>query len=178
MAVQSFRQIVGAGPSTASPSNSTLVIIDAQNEYAEGKLKVSNAPSSRKAIAALLKKYRERIGELVHDDLGQVVARDAGDVAVADTVLRDEDVVAQARGVAGGRRNADVCLEKEKVSSRPMRLFNGGSSRKTHHVSSQHELRTRLPAQILLQLRVRKRARVDLANHLLAILRVSMRCGE
>lgn len=106
----------------------------------------------------------------MHDDLGQVVARDAGDVAVADTVLRDEHVVAQARGVAGGCRNADVCLEKEKVSSRPMCQFNGGFSSKTHHVSSQHELRTRLPAQILLQLRVRKRTRVDLANHLLTVL--------
>ncbi|KAK5110603.1 phospholipase C type enzyme [Meristemomyces frigidus] len=63
---QSFRQIVGAGPSTASPSNSTLVIIDAQNEYAEGKLKVSNAPETRKAIAALLEKYRKAGGKVVH----------------------------------------------------------------------------------------------------------------
>ncbi|KAK4544778.1 hypothetical protein LTR36_004027 [Oleoguttula mirabilis] len=63
---QSFRQIVGASPSTASPSNSTLVIIDAQNEYAEGKLKVSNAPETRKAMAALLKRYREAGGKVVH----------------------------------------------------------------------------------------------------------------
>lgn len=66
MAVQSFREIVGAQPSTASPSNSTMVIIDAQNEYAEGKLKVSNAPSSRKAIAGLLNKYRDAGGKVVH----------------------------------------------------------------------------------------------------------------
>lgn len=66
MAVQSFRQIVGASPSTASPSNSTLIIIDAQNEYAEGKLKVTNADSSRKAIASLLQKYRSAGGRVVH----------------------------------------------------------------------------------------------------------------
>lgn len=66
MAVQSFLQIVGVQPSTASPSNSTLVIIDAQNEYAEGKLKVTNAASSRKAIASLLQKYREAKGRIVH----------------------------------------------------------------------------------------------------------------
>lgn len=66
MTTQSFRQIVGAGPSTASPSDSTLVIIDAQNEYAEGKLKVTNADSSRKNIAALLKKYREAGSKIVH----------------------------------------------------------------------------------------------------------------
>lgn len=56
---QSFREIIGVTGSTASPTDSALVIIDAQNEYAEGKLKVSNAPQTRKAIAALLKKYRD-----------------------------------------------------------------------------------------------------------------------
>ncbi|KAM0705946.1 hypothetical protein Q7P35_007306 [Cladosporium inversicolor] len=66
MAPQSFLQIVGVSPSTASPSNSTLVIIDAQNEYAEGKLKVTNAASSRKAIASLLQKYRDAKGRIVH----------------------------------------------------------------------------------------------------------------
>lgn len=66
MSAQSFRQILGAPLSTATPNDSTLIIIDAQNEYAEGKLKVSNADSSRKAIAALLKKYREADGKIVH----------------------------------------------------------------------------------------------------------------
>jgi isochorismate hydrolase len=66
MAVQSFRQIVNASPSSASPVNSTLIIIDAQNEYAEGKLKVTNAASSRKAIANLLQKYRDARGKIVH----------------------------------------------------------------------------------------------------------------
>ena len=59
MTAQSFREIIGVTGSSASPSDSALVIIDAQNEYAEGKLKVSNAPETRKAIAALLKKYRD-----------------------------------------------------------------------------------------------------------------------
>ncbi|KAK3722960.1 hypothetical protein LTR37_002105 [Vermiconidia calcicola] len=66
MSAQSFRQIVGLPGSTATPSDSTLVIIDAQNEYAEGKLKVSNAPETRKAMAALLKKYRDANGKVVH----------------------------------------------------------------------------------------------------------------
>lgn len=66
MAVQSFLQIVGVQPSSATPSNSTLIIIDAQNEYAEGKLKVTNAASSRKAIASLLQKYRDAKGRIVH----------------------------------------------------------------------------------------------------------------
>jgi len=61
-----MRQMLGASPSTASPSDSTLVIIDAQNEYAEGKLKVSNAPETRKAISSLLEKYRQANGKVVH----------------------------------------------------------------------------------------------------------------
>ncbi|KAI8316283.1 putative isochorismatase family protein YddQ [Colletotrichum sp. SAR11_240] len=62
----SFRQIIGAPPSTATPTDSTLVIIDAQNEYAEGKLAVSDVASSRKAIASLLQKYRSAGGSIVH----------------------------------------------------------------------------------------------------------------
>lgn len=66
MGALSFREMTGASPSTASPSDSTLVIIDAQNEYAEGKLKVTNAPETRKAIAGLLNKYRDAGGKIVH----------------------------------------------------------------------------------------------------------------
>ncbi|KAG7284471.1 phospholipase C type enzyme [Staphylotrichum longicolle] len=63
---KSFRDLIGVPPSTASTSNSTLIIIDAQNEYAEGKLQVSNVAESRKAIASLLEKYRAAKGNIVH----------------------------------------------------------------------------------------------------------------
>lgn len=62
----SFRQMIGVQPSTASVADSTLIIIDAQNEYAEGKLKCSNTASSRKVIASLLQKYRQGNGKVVH----------------------------------------------------------------------------------------------------------------
>jgi nicotinamidase-related amidase len=62
----SFRQMIGVPPSTASTSDSTLLIIDAQNEYAEGKLKVTNAQASRVVIASLLQKYRAANGKVVH----------------------------------------------------------------------------------------------------------------
>lgn len=54
----SFRELLGVPASTASPSDSALIIIDAQNEYAAGKLAVTNAPQSRRVIASLLEKYR------------------------------------------------------------------------------------------------------------------------
>ncbi|KAK4999997.1 phospholipase C type enzyme [Elasticomyces elasticus] len=83
----SFRTIVGASPSTATPNDSTLVIIDAQNEYAEGKLKVTNATSSRKAIASLLSKYREAHGKIVHV---KHIAPDGAPVFTPKTHLAEE----------------------------------------------------------------------------------------
>lgn len=55
----SFRQTVGIPNSSASVKDSTLVIIDAQNEYASGKLKVEGVSESRKVIADLLARYRQ-----------------------------------------------------------------------------------------------------------------------
>jgi nicotinamidase-related amidase len=62
----SFRSLIGVGPSTASTSDSTLVIIDAQNEYANGQLATENVESTRKSIHSLLEKYRAARGTLVH----------------------------------------------------------------------------------------------------------------
>ncbi|KAJ5773195.1 hypothetical protein N7457_008091 [Penicillium paradoxum] len=56
---QSFREIIGVPRSTASPQDSTLIIIDAQNEYATGALKTENVEQTRKVIAKLLQRYRE-----------------------------------------------------------------------------------------------------------------------
>ena len=61
-----FRQVLGVPPSTASPSDSVLLIIDAQNEYAAGVLKVTDAETSGKVIASLLEKYRAANGKIVH----------------------------------------------------------------------------------------------------------------
>lgn len=66
MAPQSFRDLLGIPAGTASPSDSALLIIDAQNEYASGALTVTNAPASGKAIANLLEKYRAANGKVVH----------------------------------------------------------------------------------------------------------------
>jgi hypothetical protein len=68
---KSFLSLVGVGPSKATVENSTLVIIDAQNEYnfltsspqglpidqttryADGALKTVNVDSTRKSIASV-----------------------------------------------------------------------------------------------------------------------------
>lgn len=66
MSPQSFRALLGMPASTASTSDSALVIIDAQNEYASGALTVTNAAASGKVIADLLEKYRSANGKVVH----------------------------------------------------------------------------------------------------------------
>lgn len=69
--VQSFRDLIGLAPSTATIQDSTLIIIDAQNEYATGQLKVEQVDSSRKVIADLLSRYRQagnkNIVHVVHE---------------------------------------------------------------------------------------------------------------
>ena len=84
---QSLRHITGEEASTATPDDSTLIIIDAQNEYAEGKLKVTNASESRKAIAALLQKYRAAKGKVVHVTHK---APDGAPIFTPDTKLAEE----------------------------------------------------------------------------------------
>jgi nicotinamidase-related amidase len=69
---QSFRQMLGISPSTATPSDSSLIIIDAQNEYADGHLKTADVNSTRAAIAGLVNTYRDAgkgdyIVHVVHD---------------------------------------------------------------------------------------------------------------
>ncbi|RAL16607.1 putative isochorismatase family hydrolase [Aspergillus homomorphus CBS 101889] len=59
MAPLSFRQHLGIPASTASVQDSSLIIIDAQNEYATGKLKTENVTETRAVIADLLKRYRQ-----------------------------------------------------------------------------------------------------------------------
>lgn len=58
--------MLGLSPATASTSDSVLAIIDAQNEYAKGKLAVSNVDASRRVIASLLEKYRAAGAPVVH----------------------------------------------------------------------------------------------------------------
>ncbi|PKY00056.1 pyrazinamidase/nicotinamidase [Aspergillus campestris IBT 28561] len=85
----SFRSLIGLPPSTASVQDSTLIIVDAQNEYASGLLQVKHVDASRKAIAELLSRYRhngdgKNIVHVVH----QVPA--GAPVFTPDTALAEE----------------------------------------------------------------------------------------
>lgn len=59
LATPSFRDLIGVPRSTAAPTDSALLIIDAQNEYAKGQLKVANVDTTRRAISDLVSKWRD-----------------------------------------------------------------------------------------------------------------------
>lgn len=84
---QALREILGQEPSTASPNDSILIIIDAQNEYASGQLKTHNVSSTRAAISSLLTKYRKASAPVVHV-VHQVPA--GAPVFTPDTALAQE----------------------------------------------------------------------------------------
>ncbi|KAF5361414.1 hypothetical protein D9758_006239 [Tetrapyrgos nigripes] len=63
---KSFRTLAGIPPSTATTKDSILIIIDAQNEYANGALAVTNLSISRPAIHTLLERYRAAQGHIAH----------------------------------------------------------------------------------------------------------------
>lgn len=89
----SFRQLIGVTPSTASPSDSTLVIIDAQNEYASGKLATVDVGTTRQNIANLLELYRAKAPSSVSGkNIVHVVHQTSAEAPVftTDTELADE----------------------------------------------------------------------------------------
>lgn len=99
---QSFRTLAGIPPTTATPTDSILIIIDAQNEYATGALAVANLGPSRRAISSLLTRYRAaggRIAHVVH------VVPDGAPVFTPGTHLADEfeELAPRTTAESGGR---------------------------------------------------------------------------
>ncbi|KAL8724523.1 MAG: hypothetical protein Q9166_007900 [cf. Caloplaca sp. 2 TL-2023] len=63
---KSFRSLLGVPDSKPTPSDSVLMIIDAQNEYDHGLLAIHEVEKSRAVIKRVLDKWREGNGDVVH----------------------------------------------------------------------------------------------------------------
>ncbi|KAK2798281.1 phospholipase C type enzyme [Emmonsiellopsis sp. PD_5] len=87
-----FRDVAGIPRLTASTTDSALIIIDAQNEYANGLLKVDNVDSSRAVIKSLLEKYRATAKATGKQNVVHVVHKtpDGAPVFTTGTPLADE----------------------------------------------------------------------------------------
>ncbi|EDN02824.1 isochorismatase family hydrolase, conidia-enriched transcript [Histoplasma capsulatum] len=87
-----FRDMAGIPPLTASTTDSVLIIIDSQNEYANGLLKVDNVDKRRVVIKSLLDKYRATAKTTGKQNLVHIVHQTAADAPVftTGTPLADE----------------------------------------------------------------------------------------
>lgn len=107
---KSFRDLAGIPPTVATPSDSVLIIIDAQNEYASGALAVRDVEQSRAAIASLLQRYRAssngHIAHVVH------VVPDGTPVFTPGTALAEEfaELAPRSTAESGGR---EVVISKK-----------------------------------------------------------------
>lgn len=63
---KSFRSFLGLPDSKPTPTDSVLIIVDAQNEYDHGLLAIHEVQKSRDAIGKVLEKWRNGGGEIVH----------------------------------------------------------------------------------------------------------------
>ncbi|KAL9125878.1 MAG: hypothetical protein Q9217_004977 [Psora testacea] len=63
---KSFRSFLAIQLSKPHPSDTVLIIIDAQNEYDHGKLAIADVKSSRAVIADIMRKWRNAKGDIVH----------------------------------------------------------------------------------------------------------------
>ena len=62
----SFRSLLALPDSNPTPTDTVLIIIDAQNEYDHGLLAIHEVEKSRKVIAQVLEKWRSAGGDVVH----------------------------------------------------------------------------------------------------------------
>ncbi|KAJ8113558.1 hypothetical protein OPT61_g4340 [Boeremia exigua] len=130
--VASFRELLGIRPGTASTSDSALIIIDAQNEYAQGQLKVTNAESSGKAIASLLEKYRAAGGKIVHV---MHQTPEGAPIFTPDTELAEEfsNVAAKVTSTCFSPRESETYLYEQDGEEKIWKQFPGSFEQTSLH---------------------------------------------
>ncbi|KAI6790293.1 hypothetical protein KC360_g9039 [Hortaea werneckii] len=62
----SLRQVIGIPDSSASPLDSTLIIIDAQDEYKYGPLTAADYKEVNVPLSKLVDQYRQQNGKIIH----------------------------------------------------------------------------------------------------------------
>jgi nicotinamidase-related amidase len=125
----SLRSILGAPPSTASVNDSVLVIVDAQNEYADGQLRIENVESSRKVIASLLEKYRAAKAPVIHivhetPEGAPVFTPNTALAEIFKELAPREDEIVVAKKAIGGFSNTSL-QDALKKAGRGKVVFTG-----------------------------------------------------
>jgi nicotinamidase-related amidase len=63
---QTFRDMLGVKPSDVKVSENTLLVIDAQREYVDGNVKLTNIEPAMEALARILKRARKAGIKIIH----------------------------------------------------------------------------------------------------------------
>ncbi|MCC9620575.1 cysteine hydrolase [Thalassospira sp. MA62] len=66
MTAQTILDMSDANLAIGSPKNAALIVIDAQEEYRDGKLKLFNLPAALDNVATLIAHWRDRGGTIIH----------------------------------------------------------------------------------------------------------------
>jgi nicotinamidase-related amidase len=64
--LKTFRDILGVIPADVKISDNTLLVIDAQREYVDGNVKLTNVEPAMEAIARILKRARKAGVKIIH----------------------------------------------------------------------------------------------------------------
>lgn len=120
-ASKTLREITGMGNTPASVSHSALILIDCQNTYREGVMKLEGVEEALKECQALLARYRDAGRPVIHiqHDAGPGSPYDtkAEIGAIADNVAprAGEPLVVKAYPSAFEKTNLDELLKAEGV---------------------------------------------------------------
>ena len=63
---KTFRDMLGVKPAEVKISQNTLLVIDAQREYVDGNVKLTNVEPAMEALARILKRARQAGIKIIH----------------------------------------------------------------------------------------------------------------
>lgn len=121
MANPTLRTLTGMDPDPAPISESALVLIDCQQTYREGVMRLENVESALKEADALLQRFREAGRPVIHimHDAGSGtpydIAAPIGQIADVVAPIEGEPVIVKKLPSAFERTNLDAELRKRSI---------------------------------------------------------------
>ncbi|MES1934531.1 isochorismatase superfamily hydrolase [Salinisphaera shabanensis T35B1] len=96
MSAQTMLEIAGANPPVGTPKTAALIVIDAQEEYRDGALKLSGLAPALDNVARLIAHWREEGGTIIHfvhhgAPAGPMFDPDGAHVSIMPEVAPKED---------------------------------------------------------------------------------------
>jgi len=117
-------QLAGANPAPSPLSESTLVLIDIQNEYFDGPLKLDGVKAAAKAAAELLHRARKLGAPVIHvrhrGRAGGAFDPDAKRGQIHESVEPKKDEAVVDKGLPNAFARTTLCAALEAAGDRPI----------------------------------------------------------